>query len=88
MAYSHPGLQRIGPANSNAPTLWSWADTSVTLAAMDTADYFLDANADLTVGDFIFALGSDGSGIFAVNAVSSTSVDTGNVTQIGGTDSD
>lgn len=54
MAYSHPTLQRIGPANSDAPTFWSYSTTD-TGAVVQVSGYFNDAAADLTVGDLIYA---------------------------------
>jgi hypothetical protein len=75
MAYSHPGIQRVGPANSDAPTIWSYtSDTTKALTA--AADYFLDAYADLTVGDFIMNYATDGGQVLSVTAASSSTVTT------------
>lgn len=67
MAYSSAGLQRIGPQNSNAPTLWSYATTDA-LTTVDGSGYFNDAAALLQVGDWIFVSSSSTWGIHIVNA--------------------
>lgn len=88
MAYTHPSLQRVGPANSDSPTLWTYTTSGDAKAAIDTAGYFNDAADDLTVGDFIFVNASDGGGIYFVNANDGTTVDTGDVLAVGAADSD
>lgn len=55
MAYTHPNLQRVGPANSDYPTIWTYK-TADTAATVDTTGYFNAAAEDLTVGDLIYAL--------------------------------
>jgi hypothetical protein len=91
MAYVHPGLQRVGPSNSDFPTIWTYTTADAT-AVVDTAGYFNDAADDLTVGDFIFANTSTGGsiafGIYVVLSNASGVVDVSNVTALGGTDSD
>lgn len=67
MAYSSAGLQRIGPQNSNAPTLWSYATTDA-LTTVDGSGYFNDAAALLQAGDWIFVSSSSTWGIHIVNA--------------------
>jgi hypothetical protein len=67
MAFSRLALQRIGPVNSTAPTLWTYA-TSDALTAVDAASYFDGAAANLQVGDWIFVSSSSTWGIHIVNA--------------------
>lgn len=67
MAYSSAGLQRIGPQNSNAPTLWTYATTDA-LTTVDGAGYFNSAAGLLQVGDWIFVSSSSTWGIHIVNA--------------------
>lgn len=88
MAYelSNP-VRRVGPQNSNGPTLWTYADGD-TLAAIDAADYFLLDIDKLQVGDFIFIAATDGYGISVVNANNGTAIDTTNATAVGTIDSD
>jgi hypothetical protein len=97
MAYSRANLQRIGPQNSNAPALYTFADTASTKAQIDASGYFNDAADMLQVGDFILVVGSDGYGVAVV--VSNTRdltasppvsgvVDTSNATAVGTIDSD
>lgn len=78
MAYTHPGLHRIGPSNSDAPTLWSYK-TADTQATVNTAGYFNGAVKDLTVGDFILAFvdtgGTPQGVLFAVASNDGTDVD-------------
>lgn len=67
MSFALSGLKRIGPQNSNGPTLWTYA-TSDTLTQVDAASYF-DAAADrLQVGDWIFTSSTSTWGIHIVNA--------------------
>lgn len=91
MAYTHPTLHRVGPANSDAPTLWTYSTTD-TAATCDTAGYFNDAADDLTVGDFIFGIFDTGGtathGILVVNANDGTTVDTANIDALGAADTD
>ena len=91
MAYTHPSLHRVGPANSDAPTIWTYSTTD-TAATVDSAQYFNDAVEDLTVGDFIFAAtdtgGTPAYGIFVVSSNDGTDVDVDDITTVGGTDTD
>lgn len=68
MAFSPNTLQRIGPANRNAPSLYTYK-TADTLATVDTSGYFnteadgvATAAAKLKVGDMIFAYTTASSG--------------------------
>lgn len=67
MALNLANLQRVGPQNNNAPTLWAYA-TSDALTAVDAAGYFNGAAAKLQVGDWIFVSSSSTWGIHIVNA--------------------
>ena len=96
MAYSSAGLQRIGPQNSNAPTIWTYA-TSDALTTVDGAGYFNSAAGLLQVGDWIFVSSSSTWGIHIVNANSrdlaasppvSGVVDVSNAVSFGSIDSD
>ena len=96
MAYSSAGLQRIGPQNSNAPTLWTYATTDA-LTTVDGAGYFNSAAGLLQVGDWIFVSSSSTWGIHIVNANSrdlaasppvSGVVDVSNAVSFGSIDSD
>lgn len=60
-------LQRIGPQNSNAPTMWSYS-TSDALTAVDGSGYFNGAADLLQVGDWIFVSSTSTWGIHIVNA--------------------
>lgn len=97
MAFSQAKLGRVGPQNDNQPTLWTYKDTTATLAAQDGSGYFNGAAALLKVGDFIFGVGSTGYGISVV--VSNTRdlsasppvagvVDISNFTAVGSINSD
>jgi hypothetical protein len=90
-------LLRVGPQNSNGPTLWTY-ETADALTAVDAAGYFSAAADKLQVGDWIFArCNSTTFGIFVINANSrdlSASppvfgvVDAANATAVGAIDSD
>ena len=67
MAFDATKLQRVGPQNSNAPSLWTYA-TSDALTAVDAASYFDGAAAKLQVGDWVFVSSSTTWGIHIVNA--------------------
>lgn len=88
MAYTHPGIHRIGPSNSDVPTLWSYS-TSDNQATINTAGYFNGAADDLTVGDVIFAhIGSGAVILFPVLSNTGTVVDVADGTVLAVTDSD
>ena len=91
MAYSHPGLQRVGPSNSDAPTFWTYSTTD-SAADLNTADYFLAAINDLTVGDLIYAITSTGTtavaALYYVLSNDGTAVDVNDGTVLANTDSD
>lgn len=76
MAYSRKNLGGNIGAGSNAPKLFTFKDTATTKANIAAADYFLDLNDILAVGDGIYALGSDGAVLLAVTAVSASTVTT------------
>jgi len=88
MAYTHPGIHRIGPTNSDVPTLWSYS-TSDNQATINTSGYFNDAADDLTVGDVIFAhIGSGAVVLFPVLSNASSVVDVADGTVLAVTDTD
>lgn len=68
MAYelSNP-IRRVGPQNTNGPTLWTYADGDAA-SVIDDTNYFNQDAAKLQVGDFIFAWANGVPCIFAVNA--------------------
>lgn len=97
MAYSRGNLQRVGPQNRNAPSLFAFADADSTLAQVDGSGYFNDAADILKVGDFVFTLASNGSGIqivasntrdLAATPPVAGVVDTSNAVAVGSVDSD
>jgi hypothetical protein len=67
MAFTVATLQRIGPQNSGAPTLWAYS-TADALTAVDAAGYFNAAAAKLQIGDWIFVSSASTWGIQIVNA--------------------
>lgn len=67
MAYARAGLQRVGPQNTGAPTLFTYATTDA-LTTVDGSGYFDDAADILQVGDWIFVSSSSTWGIHIVNA--------------------
>jgi len=97
MAFTLANLQRVGPQNDNAPTLWCYKDTGATLAAQDGSGYFNSAAPVLKVGDFIHIVASNGYGIQVVTSntrdLSASPpvagvVDTTNATAVGAINSD
>lgn len=97
MAFDRANLQRVGPQNSNAPSLWTFVDSGTALASIDASGYANGAADMLQVGDVIFATASNGYGIFVV--VSNTRdlaasppvagvVDLSNAVAVGAIDSD
>lgn len=91
MAYSHPGLHRIGPSNSDVPTLWVYSTTD-TAATVNTAGYFNDAADDLNINDVILVASSTGGtpvlSWMYVNANASGVVDVTDGVVITATDTD
>lgn len=82
MAYSRKNLGGNIGAGSNAPKLFTFKDTATTKANIAAADYFLDLNDILAVGDGIYALGSDGAVLLSVTAVSASTVTTEEATLV------
>jgi hypothetical protein len=78
-------------AYANGIRFWTYKTTD-TAATVDTAQYFNGAVEDVQVGDLIWALiDTDGTpqyGFFVVLSNDGTDVDVGDMTQIGGTDTD
>lgn len=96
MALTLATLQRVGPQNSGAPTIWTYASADA-LTTIDGAGYFNGAAGILQVGDWILASSTSTYGIFIVNANSrdltasppvSGVVDTSNAVAFGAIDSD
>jgi Ethanolamine utilization protein EutJ (predicted chaperonin) len=97
MAFTASTFARIGPQNSGAPTLWSYATTDAT-TAVDGLGYFNAAADVLQVGDFIMVAVSGATGGFAIvnsntrdlaaNPPVAGVVDTTNVVALGAIDSD
>jgi len=67
MSYARAGLQRVGPQNSGAPTIFTYGTTDA-LTTVDGAGYFNDAADVLQVGDWILVSSSSTYGIQIVNA--------------------
>ena len=67
MAYARAGLQRVGPQNSGAPTIFTYGTTDA-LTTVDGNGYFNDAADVLQVGDWILVSSSSTYGIQIVNA--------------------
>ncbi len=97
MAYSRENLQRIGPQNRGAPSLFMFVDTGSTLAQIDGSGFFNNAADILKVGDFLMIRGSNGQGVSYVssntrdltaNPPVSGVVDIQNATSVGTIDSD
>lgn len=65
MAFSASALQRVGPQNSTAPTMWAYA-TADALTDVDGSGYFNAAAAKLQVGDWIMTSSSSTYGIHIV----------------------
>jgi hypothetical protein len=90
MAYTHPGLQRIGPAHSDYPVLWAYYHATDAQADVNTEGYFNDASDDVNVGDVIMAhLGGSGA-VVLFNVLSNAAgvVDVADGLALGVTDTD
>ncbi len=89
MAFEAKNLS--GLAYANGFTLWHYK-TNDTAATVDTSGYFNDAAGQVSVGDFIIANvdqdGTPGHGLFVVLSNASGVVDVGDMTAVGGTDTD
>lgn len=69
MAFDATKLDRVGPQNSNIPTIWSYASGSDALTTVDGSGYFNDAAAKLQVGDLIYVKPDSGTpGLMWVSA--------------------
>ena len=67
MSYDRTKLHRVGPQNSNAPTLFTYATTDA-LTTVDGSGYFNDASDILQVGDWILISSSSTWGIQIVRS--------------------
>lgn len=89
MAYDGKNLSVL--AYGNGFTLWHYK-TADAAAAVDTAGYFNEAAPMLRVGDFLFAnVGVGGTpqhGLFVVLSNAAGVVDVGDMTQVGGSNTD
>jgi hypothetical protein len=61
MAFGRNAFQRLGPANSNAPSLFSYGSAGDAVATVDGSGYFNDAAGDLKVGDAIYVKPTSGT---------------------------
>ncbi len=68
MAFNRQNLSRISGANTNSASQWAYASSEDNLAAMQAADYFLDATVEMGVGDTIIL--SDQTAATPVNGIS------------------
>jgi hypothetical protein len=68
MALTRDTLSRVGPQNSGAPTLWSYASADAS-ATIDGSGYFNGVADLLQVGDWILiSISGTSGGIMLVNA--------------------
>jgi hypothetical protein len=71
MAFSLSKWDKLSAAgNSSVRELWGYTDTSITLATIEASAFFNDVADHLTIGDTIWARGSDGVDQLNVTAVS------------------
>lgn len=59
MAFSRDGLAKIASSAGDAPSIFSYT-TADTVATVNTANYFLDAIAEINLGDVLFVFSSTG----------------------------
>lgn len=76
MAYDRKKLSGNLGSGSDAPKSFTYKDTDSTKVGIAAADYFLDANDVMEVGDVIYTFGSDGGQFLAVATSSSAGVTT------------
>lgn len=70
MAFNLQNMNRTSSgANANAPTVFAYASTAETTAAIVAASYFNSFANSLQVGDLIYVRASDGNGWVVVTAV-------------------
>jgi len=87
MAFDKTKLELLAGSGANL-SLYAYTTAADAKAAVDTAGYFNGASATLRVGDFMLIKASDGIGIATVLSNASGVVDIGDLTAIGGTDTD
>jgi hypothetical protein len=61
MAFDITKLHRVGPQNSDAPVIWTYASGSDALTACDLTGYFNSAASKLQVGDVIYVAPTSGA---------------------------
>lgn len=62
MAFDITKFQRIGPQNSNAPSLFTYASGSDALTTVDGSGYFNSVAGVVQPGDIIFVIPTSGAG--------------------------
>jgi hypothetical protein len=69
MALDITKLHRIGPQNSNAPSMFSYGSGADAITTVDGAGYFNGAASKLQIGDLIYVKPDSGTpGLLWVNA--------------------
>jgi hypothetical protein len=76
MAFDRTKMSGNIGSGADVPKFYTVRDTASTKAEIATADYFLSVYQLLSVGDGIYAQGSDGAVLLSVTASSSTTVTT------------
>ncbi len=75
MAFTKNTINNVSSGGAGSIKIWSFINTSDTLATIMGADYFLEMRFALNQNDVIFIIGSDGSEIIRVTSlVNATSV--------------
>ena len=64
MALDATKFSRLGPVNSNSPTIWTYASGADALTTCDGSGYFNSLADRLQVGDVILVVPSSGAGGF------------------------
>lgn len=71
MAFSLNNWDKLSQAGlTQMIVLWGYVSSTDTLATIGASAYFNDVADHLTIGDYIYIRGSDGSNLYAVTAVS------------------
>ena len=85
MAFSRSGLVRLGGANSDAGAAWLYKSGDDAAAAINTAGYFNDASAELTVGDVVLIVDTDAPAVTVSFVISNSAgvVDLASGTAVG-----
>jgi len=85
MAFMQDNFSPVSSSASPAPKLWAYSSATDTLSTISGSGYFIEKRFQLGENDYIFVVGSNGSGLFQVTSDTSTIITTESAAAAGST---